>query len=61
MSKLFTVLLIMLEIPINYFDGPTNLFSDLSLAKFLDTSTKSFFQCSVKKSFALSRRIKFLL
>jgi len=44
MSKLFTVLLIMLEIPINYFDGPTNLFSDLSLAKFLDTSTKSFFQ-----------------
>jgi len=42
MSKLFTVLLIMLEIPINYFDGPTNLFSDLSLAKFLLQQNRSF-------------------
>jgi len=24
----------------NYFDGPTNLFSDLCLAKFLDISAK---------------------
>jgi len=29
----------------NYFDSPTKLFSDLYLAKFLDTSAKSFFSC----------------
>jgi len=27
----------------NYFDGPTKLFSNLYLAKFLDISTKPFF------------------
>jgi len=37
MSKLFAVLLIVLEFP-NYFDDPTKLFSDLYLAKFLDFS-----------------------
>jgi len=29
----------------NYFDSPAKWFSDLSLAKFLDTSAKSFFSC----------------
>jgi len=29
----------------NYFDSPTKLFSNLYLAKFLDTSTKPFFPC----------------
>jgi len=29
----------------NYFDGPTKLFSDLYLPKFLDTSATSFFSC----------------
>jgi len=31
-----------------YFDGPTKLFSELYLAKFLDTSAKSFFSCVLK-------------
>jgi len=31
----------------NYFDGSTKLFSDLCLAKFLDTSTKSFFRTEI--------------
>jgi len=30
----------------NYFDGPTKLFSDLYLAKFLSTSTKQLFPCN---------------
>jgi len=34
-----------LEIP-NYFDGPTKLFLDLYLLKFLGTSAKSFFSRS---------------
>jgi len=43
------VLLIMLEFPalfwiiLNYFDGPTKLFPDLYLAKFLDISAKIIF------------------
>jgi len=32
----------------NYFDDPTKLFSDLYLAKFLDTSAKPFFLCTQK-------------
>jgi len=31
----------------NYFDCPTKLFSDLYLAKFLDTSTKPSFPCNI--------------
>jgi len=31
----------------NYLDGPIKLFSDLYLAKFLDTSAKSFFRVYV--------------
>jgi len=44
-SKLFAVLFSMLEILIlrNYFNNPTKLFLDVYLAKFLDTSAKSFF------------------
>jgi len=34
----------------NYF-GPTNLFSDLYLAKFLDTSAKLFFPCNKNRVF----------
>ena len=33
----------------NYFDSPLKLFSDLHLAKFLDTSTKSFFPYNFAK------------
>jgi len=40
MSKFFTILTISLS-PI-YFNGLTKLFSDLYLAKFLNTSAKSF-------------------
>jgi len=29
----------------NYFDASTKLFSDLYLAKFIDTSAKPFFSC----------------
>jgi len=32
----------------NYFDGPTKLFSELYLAKFLGTSAKPFFPCENK-------------
>jgi len=39
MSKLFATLSIV-------FQRPTKLFSDLYLAKFLDTSAKSFFTCT---------------
>jgi len=31
---------------ISYFDDPTKLFSDLYLAKFLDTLAKLFFPCN---------------
>jgi len=41
MLKLFATLLSALH---NYFNG-TKLFSDLYLAKFLDTSAKPFFPC----------------
>jgi len=34
----------------NYFHGSTKLFSDLYLAKFLDTSVKSFFSCNCHKA-----------
>jgi len=40
MSKLFAVLLILLEHPTQLF-YPTKLFSELYLAKFLDSSVKS--------------------
>jgi len=42
-EKNFDILTISSSVPYNYFDGPTKLFSDLYLAKFLDTSEKSFF------------------
>ena len=45
MSKFFAALPIMFEFLPNYFDGSTKLFSDLYLAKFLDTAAKSFFPC----------------
>jgi len=45
MSKFFAALLIILEFSHNY-DGPTKLFLDLYLPKFLDTSAKSFFPCN---------------
>jgi len=61
MSKLFAVLR-------NYFDRSIKLFSDLYLylylAKFLDTSAKSFFPCSYDKSariFITSRTFEFRL
>jgi len=42
MSKLFATLSSCLSVLHNYFDDPTKLFSDLYLAKFLDTSAKLF-------------------
>jgi len=49
MSKFFTVLLFMFEFP-NYFYGSTKLYLDLHLAKFLNTSAKSFFPCTIYKA-----------
>jgi len=37
----------------NYFDSLTKLFSDLYLAKFLDTSANPFFLCSFRKTVLL--------
>jgi len=42
--KLFQLCHQCLSILHYYFDGPTKLFSDLYLAKFLNTSAKSFFR-----------------
>jgi len=42
-TKSFDILTISLSVLHNYFDGPTKLFSDLYLVKFLDTSAKPFF------------------
>jgi len=39
-AKSFDVLAISLSLLRNYFDNPTKLFSDLYLAKFLDTLAK---------------------
>jgi len=36
MLKLFVALSLMLNVLFNYFDGPTKLFLDLYLAKFLE-------------------------
>jgi len=44
MLKLFAALSTLIHF--NYFDNPTKLFSDLYLAKFLDTSAKLFFPCN---------------
>jgi len=35
-----------LSVLYNYFNNPTELFSNLYLAKFLDTSAKPFFPCT---------------
>jgi len=50
-AKSFDILL-SVNVQHNYFDGPTKLFSDLYLAKFLVTSAKLFFPC--KKLFFIS-------
>jgi len=42
MLKLFVAFVNVLH---NYFNGATKLFLNLHLAKFLDTSTESFFPC----------------
>jgi len=42
---ILAILLASLSILHNYFDDLTKLFSDLYLAKFLDTSSKPFFPC----------------
>lgn len=44
----FDILATSLSILHNYLDCSIKLFSDPHLAKFLDTSTKPFFPCSVK-------------
>jgi len=46
LQKVFDILTTSLSVLHNYFDGPTKLFSDLYLAKFLDSSAKSFFPCN---------------
>jgi len=43
LQKIFDILTI-LSILHNYFDGPAKLFSDLYLAKIVDTSAKLFFR-----------------
>jgi len=56
MLKLFAAKLChqRLSILYNYFDGPTKLFSDLYLAKFLNISTKSFSSMYVMSSFKIN-------
>jgi len=44
-AKSFDILGISLSVLHNHFNNPTKLFSNLYLAKFLDTSAKSFFPC----------------
>jgi len=45
-AKNFVILATSLNVLHNYFDGPNKIiFSDLYLAKFLDTSAKLFFPC----------------
>jgi len=44
-AKSFNILVISLNVLHNYFNNPTNLFSDLYLVKFLDTSAKPSFLC----------------
>jgi len=44
--KNFDILAHNLNVLHNHFNGPTKLFLDLYLPKFLDTSVKSFFLCS---------------
>ena len=59
-NEFFATLLITLEFPtlFNYFDGPTKLFSDLYLAKFLDISAEPFFSYNklARCNFTLSRK-----
>jgi len=43
MSNFFAVFALHLSSLRNYFNGPTKLFSDLYVVKFLDTSAKLFF------------------
>jgi len=52
MSKLFVVLLTSLRFLHNYFDGLTELFSNLYLTKFLGASAKSFFPWRYSRCFA---------
>jgi len=47
-AKSLNILAISLNILHNYFDSP-KIFSDLYLAKFLDTSAKSLFPCKEVK------------
>jgi len=46
-KKNFDILAISLSVLYNYFDGSTKLFSVLYVAKFLNTSAKSFFPCMI--------------
>jgi len=45
-AKSFNILATSLNVLHNYFNGPNKLFSDLYLAKFLNTSAKPFFPCT---------------
>jgi len=49
-AKNFDILAIILNVLRNYFDIPIKLFSDLYLAKFLDTSVKLFFSYNYYKT-----------
>jgi len=52
-AKNFDILVASLIVLHNYFDNSTKSFSDLYLAKFLDTSAKSFFSCKCIRIFEL--------
>jgi len=52
-AKNFDILAISSDVLHNYFDAP-NLFSDLYLVKFLDTSAKALFPCTFTAEFIYS-------
>ena len=48
-AKNFDILVTNLNVLYSYFDGPTKFFSDVDLAKFLDTLAKLIFSCFSNK------------
>jgi len=52
--KIYNILAISLSVLHNYFNSLTKLFSDLYLAKFLDTLVKPFFPCKINLKFVFA-------
>ena len=59
-TKKFDLLTTSLSVLYNYFDSSTKLFSDFYLAKFLDTSSRSFFFLCIKINEISVKSIKYI-